>query len=91
MSIATTILNKVNNGLGKIGIAPPYYNWSKAEAVDVEVVQAIQEIDEFEPIEDEIFLFTSPSVRYYSIICSTIGHVLVTNKRIIMWLSLIHI
>ena len=87
MSKATKILNKVNKGLGAIGIAPPYYNWSKAEAVDAEVVQAIQGIDEFEQIEDEIFLFTSPSVRYYSIICSTIGYVLVTNKRIIMWNS----
>lgn len=87
MSKATKILNKVNKGLGKIGIAPPYYNWSKSEAVDAEVVQAIKKIEEFEPIEDEIFLFTSPSVRYYSVICSTIGHVVVTNKRIIMWNS----
>ena len=85
MSKANTILNKVNKGLGKIGIAPPYYNWSKEEAVDEEVVQAIQEIDEFEPIEDEVFLFTSGSVRYHSIMCSTIGHILVTDKRIILW------
>ena len=87
MSKATKILNKVNKGFEKIGLAPPCYNWSKKEAVDVEVVSAIKKIDEFTPIEDEVFLFTSPSVRYYSIICSTIGHVLVTDKRIILWNS----
>ena len=87
MSKATKILNKVNKGFEKIGLAPPCYNWSKKEAVDVEIVSAIKKINEFTPIEDEVFLFTSPSVRYYSIICSTIGHVLVTDKRIILWNS----
>ena len=63
MSKATKILNKVNKGFEKIGLAPPSYKWSKSETVDPEVVRAIQKIDEFEPIEGESFLFTSPTVR----------------------------
>ena len=87
MSKATKILNKLNKGFEKIGLFPPSYKCSKKEAVDSEVVSAIQEIDEFETIAGEVFLFTSPSVRYHSKICSTIGHVLVSDKRIILWNS----
>ena len=86
MTKASKILNTVNKGFEKIGLMPPSYNWSKTEAVDNEMVKAIDKIDEFQSLDEETFLYTSPALRRYSI-CLTVSNLIVTTKRIILWNS----
>ena len=86
MTKASKILNTVNKGFEKIGLMPPSYNWSKTEAVDTEMVKAIDKIDEFQSLDEETFLYTSPALRRYSI-CLTVSNLIVTTKRIILWNS----
>ena len=69
MSKATKILNTVNKGLEKIGLTYPTYNWSKDKAVDQEMVREINKMEEFEPIENEKFLYTSLCARRYGFLC----------------------
>ena len=84
MSKATKILNTVNKGFEKVGLTYPTYNWSKDLAVDQEMVNEIHKMDEFIPIENEKFLYTSLCVRRYGL-CATRSNLLVTDKRIIFW------
>ena len=84
MSKATKILNTVNKGFEKVGLTYPTYNWSKDVAVDQEMVNEIHKMDEFIPIENEKFLYTSLCVRRYGL-CATRSNLLVTDKRIIFW------
>ena len=51
-------------------------------AVDQEMVNEIHKMDEFIPIENEKFLYTSLCVRRYGL-CATRSNLLVTDKRII--------
>lgn len=84
MSKATKILNTVNKGFEKVGLTYPTYNWSKDVAVDQEMVNEIHKMDEFIPIENEKFLYTSLCIRRYGL-CATRSNLLVTDKRIIFW------
>ena len=84
MSKATKILNTVNKGFEKVGLTYPTYNWSKDVAVDQEMVNEIHKMDEFIPIENEKFLYTSLCVRRYGL-CATRSNLLVTDNRIIFW------
>ena len=61
-----------------------YCDWSKDNPVDLEIVEKVKQAEEYVPLEDEEFLFTSPCVRYRSLITATLDWICVTNKRIIL-------
>jgi len=60
-----------------------YYHWSKNKPVDEDIVDALNRKDAFNILEGEEFLFTSPSVRFHSLIVSNMGILCITNKRLI--------
>ena len=62
------------------------YHWSKSQAVDEEVVQAITSEEVYVHIEGEEFLFTSPAIRYdFPYMSSMEAWICVTNQRIFLW------
>lgn len=62
------------------------YSWKKNKAVDEEVVNAITSEDDFIALNEEVFLFTSPVVRYdFPYISSMEAWLCVTTKRIFLW------
>ena len=61
-----------------------YCDWSKDNAVDLEILEKVKQVEEYIPLEDEEFLFTSPCVRYRSLITATLDWICVTNKRIVL-------
>ena len=62
------------------------YHWSKSQAVDEEVVNAITSEEDFSDREGEEFLFTSPVIRYDFPYMSAIeAWMCVTNQRMFLW------
>ena len=62
------------------------YKWSKSEAIDQEVVEAIISEADYSAKPGETFLFTSPALRYdFPYMSAMEAWLCVTNKRIFLW------